>query len=521
MRGSETVVDPILRDRVDQLTRGKLCTRRYGTPHKTRVFTIVPGFSPNHNIGVYNNCVDTVERAFVERYFLCKVGSRFEPALQSSDGQYSTKHMRRFRQVCLSHLPRLPRLTYQECLDLFPAKKRKVYEDAYNSFASVGPVTKRDSTLSSFVKFEKQDVGKAPRVINPRSPRFNLEVATYLKHLEHHIFKAINKSFGGRTKATVIKGFDADVAGEILSAKWHQFKRPVAVGLDATKFDMHVTPSALRYEHSFYTKYWGSSRLAELLSWQLTNKGCAKCDDGRVEFSMNGTRCSGDINTSLGNCIIMCSLIYAFAKEKGIDVELANNGDDCVVFLEEADLEKFQEDLDSWFQTKGFRMTVEEPVFELEQVEFCQTHPVCVDGAYRMIRNPLTCLRKDVMCLRPIMNDMTFRKWLYAVGAGGVELNSGVPVLQSFYNCLKGNGVKSEKFNDLVSPYRFGATGGGSYKPVSDGTRVSFHQAFRILPEEQVLCEKFVCCRVGNIAWDLIDREDLDIELPGTQILDL
>jgi len=243
--GCETQANPELRERVRRECHGKLCVRRNGRLHKTRVFTVVPGFSPNHNLGVYNNSVNSVERAFIERYFLCKVGPDFEPALQSSDGAFRTKWLKQFRVRCLSNMPHLPRLTLTQAVSLFPAQKRKVYEKALDTFASKGDVTEKDAQLSSFVKFEKQDVSKAPRVINPRSPRYNLKLATYLKHFEHHMFKAINKTFGGRTKATVIKGFDADESGEIFKDKWMQFSNPVAVGLDATKFDMHVSRFAL------------------------------------------------------------------------------------------------------------------------------------------------------------------------------------------------------------------------------------------------------------------------------------
>jgi hypothetical protein len=51
---------------------------------------------------------------------------------------------------------------------------------------------------------------------------------------------------------------------------------------------------------------------------------------------------------------------------------LANNGDDCVIIIEKRHLKKL-DDLPSWFLTMGFRMEVEKPVYEFEQIEFCQT----------------------------------------------------------------------------------------------------------------------------------------------------
>lgn len=519
MRGSDTKVDPVLRERVNKECRGKLCARSNGKSTKTRVFTVVSGFGPNHNLGVYNNSVAAVERAFVERYFLCKHATGFEPALRPQADKFETKWFKDFRKKCLKYMPHLPVLTYEETLCLFPAKKRMVYMQALESLSRVGKVGKRDARLSSFVKFEKQDVCKAPRIINPRSPRYNLEVARYLKHFEHHMFRAINVAFGERTAATVIKGLDADAAGAVLRAKWDLFANPIAIGLDATKFDMHVSPVALKYEHTFYNKYWKSAELKEMLSWQLDNKGTARCQDGKVNFSMKGTRCSGDINTSLGNCVIMCALVYAYCKQVGVRVELANNGDDCVVFMERSDERAFRAGLEEFFESRGFVMEVEPTCMEFEELEFCQTHPCKIGGAWRMIRNPSTCLKKDVMCLRPMQNDECFKKWLYAVGDAGCSLNAGVPVLEAFYKGLKKNGVESKRFSDLVSPYRFASTSVRTCE-VTDEARASFYVAFGLTPPLQMAMERLLENRtIDSVDWNEIERNDLVVELPGTQIL--
>jgi len=514
-------VNKDLRNKVEELFPTKLCVTRSGQACKTRVFTVVPGFGPNHNLGVFNNTVSAVERAFVERYFLCKHSDGYKPAPTPRTGNFRKKWFKWFIRSTLSYMPHLPVLTYQETLNLFPATKRKVYEKAFESLSRMGPVTAKDARLSSFVKFEKQDVSKAPRIINPRSPRYNLEVARYLKHFEHHLFTSINRAFGGYTDATVIKGFNADRSAQILRQKWDRFKNPIAIGLDATKFDMHVSVDALRYEHSFYNDYWNSPELKRLLKMQLRNEGVARCRDGEVKFSMAGTRCSGDVNTSLGNCILMCAMVFAYSWRKCIDLELANNGDDCVVFMDEADEAKFRGGLKHFFLDCGFVMTVEETCHEFEQIEFCQTHPVKLGSGWRMIRNPATCLIKDVMCLKPVQNDKCFKKWLYAVGTAGCSLNSGVPVLQEFYRALKRNGVKTEKFRNLISAHRFASTvGSEGSEEVTDEARASFYFAFGLTPPMQVAMESVLTQRtIGDIDWTEMERDAMNVEAPGTQIL--
>lgn len=522
--GRDTKVDPTLLDRVKLECRGQLSTHRNGQSHKSRVYTIIPGLAPEHNLGVYNNGVDAVERAFVERYFLCKTQNGFRPALPVKSSTYeSDVNLQNFRSKLVSYMPHLPVLTLSQCVNLFPASKRKVYERALESLERA-KLSHVDARLSSFVKFEKQDVSKAPRIINPRSARYNLHLGCYLKHAEHHYFTAINKCFGAHTKATVIKGYDADVSAEILKAKWDRFSEPVAVGLDATKFDMHVSPAALKYEHSNYLEYFRNrtskqqfKELKTLLSWQLDNKGVARCEDGKVKFAMNGTRCSGDVNTSLGNCIIMCALIYSYKSVIGVDVELCNNGDDCVVIFERRYLKRFCDGLRDYFVRFGFDLTVEAPCFTFEEIEFCQTHPVSLETGYRMVRVPSTVFKKDTMCLHRVPNINVFRKWLHAVGTGGTALCSGVPVLEKFYEAYKRNGIQSNSFRDQ-NPHRFARTSQRSAK-VTDEARISFYQAFGILPDMQVFMERFCeTISIDELNSVIHDKDDV-FGQPGGQIL--
>jgi len=524
VRGCDTQVDPNLLDRVKLECRGKLCTHRNGQSHKSRVYTIVPGLAPKHNIGVYNNCVNAVERAFVERYFMCKTPEGFRPALPVEFSAYdSNENLKDFRSRLVAYMPHLPVLTSSQCVDLFPASKRKVYAAALESLERAR-ISRKDARLSSFVKFEKQDVSKAPRIINPRSPRYNLLLGCYLKHAEHHYFTAINKCFGSHTRATVIKGFDADASAEILKAKWDRFSEPVAVGLDATKFDVHVSPAALRYEHSAYLSYYKPrvskaqyDRLRTLLSWQLDNEGVAHCSDGKIKFAMEGTRCSGDVNTSLGNCIIMCALVYAYKESIGVDVELCNNGDDCVVIFERKHLNKFNLGLRNFFVRYGFDLTVEPPCYTFEEIEFCQTHPVALETGYRMVRHPATVFRKDTMCLHVMPNINVFRKWLFAVGIGGASLCSGVPVLESFYRAYIRNGTFSNKFRE-TNPHRFARTSTRSAK-ITDEARISFYHAFGVLPHMQVFMETFCdTIVIDELQTATIDMDDV-VDQPGGQIL--
>lgn len=470
---------------------------RNGQPAKRREYHAVSRVGTQHELGVYNNSVSTVERALVERYFLCKVGDSFLPPLKSEASVWAGNAIQQFRARVVELVrPDAEILSLHQVVQCYTGPKRRVYENALRSLQRER-VSRRDARLAPFTKFEKQSLVKAPRIINPRSPRYNLELGRYLKKGEKLFYKAVNKVWGGHTPHTVIKGLNSFDTASVLKQKWDRFKKPVMVGLDATKYDMHVGVNALKYEHSHYTSVWRNRPLLVwLLSQQIENYGIAYCPDGEVKFNIDGTRCSGDLNTALGNCIIMCAIIYAFCHDNNIVAELANNGDDCGLFIEEDDLVAVITKIPSYFAKFGFRIEVETEVRTFEEVEFCQSHPVLLEQGWCMVRNVRTCLQKDPMCLVPIQNELVWRKWLGAVGECGLASVPGCPVLQSFYQAFVRNGKPAGKrFKERIfantSMLERSAGLTAVVARVTDEARASFYRASGITPDYQIALEDY------------------------------
>lgn len=469
---------------------------RNGQPAKQRQYHVVSRMGPPHEFGVFNNTVGAVERALVERYFLCKVGNEFLPALRTTPEDWDNPNLSRFRSAVVDEVSKLATvISLRQVVEAYHGAKRHVYERAWRSLQRRA-LHPGDAHLRPFTKFEKQLLSKAPRIINPRSPRYNLALGKYLKKSEKIYFRAINDVWQSLTGHTVIKGLNVVESASVMKQKWDRFKRPVALGLDATKYDMHVSVAALLYEHGFYTGVFDEDELRNLLAQQLDNKGVAHCPDGEVRFRVPGTRCSGDLNTSLGNCLLMCALLHAMCAELGIEAELANNGDDCVLFFEEDHLQAVLALVPSYFARYGFRMQVEEPVFEFEHVEFCQSQPVLLGGGWTMVRNLRACLKKDPMCLVPIQNDRVWRKWLAAVGECGLATVPGCPVLQSFYGAFLRAGTRaSSKFKRAIFRNTSMLERMEGLKPaaapITVAARVSFYNAFGVLPEMQLELEKY------------------------------
>jgi len=376
---------------------------------------------------------------------------------------------------------------------MYTGRKRKIYDAAVEDYTRNG-VTRRDSRSDAFVKCEKVNPTKAPRCIQPRRPVYNVAVGTYLKHIEHKLYHAVQRVY--RTNLPVVfKGLNADETAANLRLKWENFSNPVAIGLDATKFDMHVSESMLMWEHSIYTALYPSEpELKTLLKWQRNNIGRGFCADGYLTYKVRGRRFSGDMNTALGNCLIMCGMMYAYAQERGVHIELANNGDDCVVFMEKTDLQSFSRELDSWFLSLGFRMTVESPVYEFEQIEFCQMHPIHTSVGWRMCRNFETAREKDSICLFDISTPSARRKWMGAVGECGLAIAGGMPVFQAYYQSYCRVGIASNILDSVQMQSGFLMLSRGmesKIHPITDEARYSFFLAFGVTPDEQTALEQY------------------------------
>jgi hypothetical protein len=478
---------------------------------KIRQFVRLSGISPPVDIKPFNNCIDTLERAVNERVFFVKRNGVFtEPPKPTV--QHFSNTVSGVGEAIVSHVRKTVPLNRSAFVETFRGRKAAMYSKALESILLGNGVDKKDAEIQVFVKCEKTDftskVDPVPRVISPRSTRYNIEVGRYLRRIEEPIFKSIGEVFGHQT---VIKGCDAVKSARLLREKWEMFTSPVAIGLDASRFDQHVSQAALMYEHSVYVNCFAHShhkeKLAKLLSYQLQNICRGYTPNGKLKYTTDGGRMSGDMNTSLGNCLIMCSMIKAFLDERKIKGQLANNGDDCVVFIEKKDLPSFQRDLDAWFVAMGFNMVTETPVYNFEEIEFCQTKPIWDGEKYIMCRNPHTALAKDTVFMQPFQTTKVVRAWMDAVGQGGLALTSGLPVFQAFYQMYVRNGLKSDK-NLNRETFSWGVRHligdlNPNVRTVLPETRASFYYAFGITPDAQIALED----RFNNLT---IDAQNFD-----------
>jgi hypothetical protein len=370
----------------------------------------------------------------------------------------------------------------------------KIYQRAVDENSQFGFHDKL-STTRPFVKREKYNFtakpDAVPRVIQPRNPRYVVETGRYIKPIEKKIYKNINTVFGHEV---VFKGLNAERRGNILRQHWDSFDEPVAVSLDAERFDEHVSHDALLWEHSIYESYYpGDKYFRRLMRLQRHNRGVGYTKEGKLLYRINRNRMSGDSNTALGNVLIMCGMTYTYASEKGIRIRAADDGDDIVVILERADLGKFMHGLQDWYLGYGFSMAVEEPVYQFEHISFCQCQPVYDGTSWVMVRDPRVALSKDCLSLKPLNTQKVAERWMSAVGKGGLTLTGGIPVWQNFYKQFvdKSNGRKPLSDPTLETGAARMARGmRREFRDVPPECRLSFWLAFQVSPESQIEIEK-------------------------------
>jgi hypothetical protein len=205
----------------------------------------------------------------------------------------------------------------------------------------------------------------------------------------------------------------------------------------------------------------------------------------------------------------MCAIVFSLFENYNIDGDLVNNGDDCVLMIEEEDLIGFLPLIAPWFLDFGFTVKIEDPVFVLEQISFCQAQPVFDGSQYIMVRDPRVCISKDCVSLKPLDNDKITKRWGAAIGLGGISMNGGIPVLQDFYQSLVNHSQGARPLED-VALRRYNDRGLGMHRCYVEPTaesRLSFWLAFGIPPDAQIAIEEvYRSSRIGKVGVVSVDH---------------
>jgi hypothetical protein len=486
-------------------------TRKAGSVGNRRMFQL-NNIVPEFNIGTHKNCLINLEKSVLERVFFVKdAQGNFTSPPTPARGVFA-RRLRPFERIISRCVRTQVPLSGEEFLATVVPAKRRAYEEAFTSLLE-DPLKPFDAYVNVFIKYEKevfQGKTPVPRCISPRSYRYLFSDGCYYHRLEKIIQEDIDNVF---QESTVMKGKTVEGVASVIVEKWTSIPDPIAIGVDATRFDQHVSYDALRWQHEIQSMYYAGedkSRYKRILRMKLENKGRGRTPDGSLRFGTRGKRMSGDMDTGGGNVLLMCAMMYCYFRSLDIPedrIKLINNGDDCVIFTSRRYESLVRSTLDPWFLSMGFSMVCEPTSHHIEQVEFCQMRPVNIDGRWRMVRNPMRAIPKDCTSIRRIDIPSVYKKWTSAVSDCGLSLCNGVPVQQAFYESI-GNahcGVRVKRSTsrrvqqraarliaqDDSGLYKWKSESKVKWAPVSESTRISYWIAFGITPDHQRYLETF------------------------------
>jgi hypothetical protein len=341
---------------------------------------------------------------------------------------------------------------------------------------------------------------QAARLICPVHPVGGLLTAMFIKPIEHEIFRAIDRLY---KSPTVCKGLNATKRAALLVQKWGMFKNPVNVSIDAKKFDQSVSLEIMRdvefaiYKACFKRRNgkWSITKdqqdmLCQLLGAQLRPHGRARTEIGLIKYILRGQRSSGVMNTSLGNVLLMCVVLWGFRNTTGIKMEVSNDGDDSIITVDRADLKRVQRELAPYCLQYGFRMELENTAYELEKTVFCQCSPLHDGQEWIMVRDPRVVLNKDLTTCKPINNTADYNYYKRAKALCGKALANHLPIFGSFYKMMRRGTNPAKERNDEFSGMMMLAAGMTHKHGVSDQARLGFYSAFNITPAEQYVIEE-------------------------------
>lgn len=394
------------------------------------------------------------------------------------------------------------RWSYLQTAHSYTGALRRRYLQAERSLMLDGPVNSGDVLLKAFLKAEKrapENMAK-PRMIFPRSSRYNLHVASWLKPFEHWLWGNLKSRVFCRDRNTrvVAKGLSPEQRANLIRRKFAEIPDCVVFEVDGKAFEAHVEKWQLEAEHTVYgAAYPGDDELQDALKHQLRNFGITSCG---VRFSRSGGRASGDFNTGMGNSIIMLAVVISTMNKLGAKVwDTLVDGDNALLFLPRCDSHWVHAGFyHAAKEISGHEMTLETCVDEVEKIRFGQSAPVFVNGRWQMVRDWRKVISHGTSSHVHLRERRYASEFLEGVARCESSLARGVPILWAWCrHLLAQTDVRGRvRLHGLRDYQVLGVDLDRLSRDLpaepDEASRASFYRAFGVTPDEQIMLEKMV-----------------------------
>lgn len=480
-------------------------SHNFGTPVRTRAMTSFVGFAPNEAIGCFSSSMTNMRLSIFGRVLSKEVGDKRIPLLKTLPLPGHELPLLDYAKCLAKLMPSTTPLEPQQFAEKYGGRKRKEYLRAALSLRNAS-LNRRDANIKLFLKHEK-DVrslkpGQIPRCILPPDVRYTVETGRFVHPMEKHIYASIDHLWGSEV---VSKGKNYVGVATMLVDAWHDFRDPCSLDCDVSKFDQSNTAQVLQVLFTLLADSAGVDHdyLLKILSWTLETRVRGRTDDGCFEYRQRGTLSSGMCYTSLAGVFVVTGIVWLYCRETGIRLRLVDAGDDMTVVFDRVDLSVVSQGLVPYFKRFGFTLKVGEPNYNLEGIEFCQCHPMIVNGRYQMVRNARAAAVKDYVSIDHLRTPLHAAAWLESVGRCGLASQGGVPVCTARYNQMVRSSIairselrlrprQEKRYRNLVSRMSevdgsFKWYGGGMQNDptVEDAARFGYYKAFGIAPHVQ------------------------------------
>lgn len=449
---------------------------------------------PYSKVKYYYNYTANITRVVPELYKPIVNRGNLEDQLAASEHrilryQNGFKILKSVRKELLYQVDKLAKrkfahveaISRNDVVGRYTGRLKKRYQRAVDDL-KIRDLDWTDSIVKAFVKREKWHpdtfAEKAPRFIMPRDPRYGVLLAKYTKPIEDKLF-LLKDQYGLRYFA---KYYNARLRGECIQQKYAAVPNCGVFVIDASAFDAHVNEDQLRIEHAFYKKIFKNSRLlTKLLQWQLTNKIIT---ENSLRMLLKGVRMSGDMNTSLGNCLIVHLVLLALQRRNGYTFTWLDDGDDCIIFYDKRNSD-LPEQTRNIFAEIGHILKIE--MFEsLSDLVFCQQR--LING--KLVRHWHKVISTCFVSHKHYHSEKFAFPLMRTISQAELSLNAGIPVLQPYFEAwlekLSGYSFVDITFLDesILRRVDKGFYGARS-RPITLEARTQFEEAFGLPVNEQ------------------------------------
>lgn len=416
--------------------------------------------------------------------------------------------MRAVMKDIATSLPDIIPWDIERVVSSYKGAKRAAAEKALQEYRASG-LTEVHSWVSMFIKCEKirftdNKVNPDPRAIQHRSPVFALVLARFIKAIEEFLYSIRGTKRNGLPRSRIFgKGLNSKQRGELLADKLECFDKPAVLSVDVSRLDRSAGIKTIGLLHEAFNTMLPDQEFANLLKKTKVNKVTTS---RRLKYTIIGNIMSGDSHTSAQGNLYMSSATLAALRKLGVKHDILCDGDDCLIIIERVDVDRAMLELPGLYLSMGMVVEFEDKIAEtMEEVRWCQSSPVLVDGRYRFIREPRKVLSGALVGPRwmQMHSEQSRRALANTIGLGEAILHRGIPVLQEYAMAIIRNAATSRQIklshNDSLLykvRHEIGKSTLGKIPtftplPVSDDTRLSFSLAFGISIDEQLSYEEY------------------------------